>query len=54
MADLISDFENWPIQDGGSKMADPIIGYAKQNRVKLATQGFSGLLITNSISDFES
>ena len=34
-------------------MADPIIGNTEKNRVKLATWGFSGLLITNSISEFE-
>ena len=47
----ISDFENKPIQDGGAKMEERIIGNIELYRVVMATQVFPGSLNANTISD---
>ena len=53
IANPISDFENWPIQDGGTKMADWKLGDVELNRVEIVNRRFLGLLIANLIINFE-
>ena len=51
IANTISYFKKWSIQDGGSRMSDCIIGNIELNRIEIAIWVFPGSLIANTISD---